>query len=380
MAATRLRIGIVQVFAALIAAGLWPLHARAEIALVDAAGRAVSLEAPAERIVTNDSLLLLSLGLIDPYPVARLAGWATPGRVDAGIYAAFRERFPAIDEIPTVGSVVPGNASVEAILSARPDLFAVSIWESGWAAIADRLNAAGVPVIFLEGPETAEEGPAESTAYSIELLGRAIGRQAEAEAFATLVREHYSAVANRLEGIEDRPDVLIDVHAGTLCCFTPGSGNRITNYLELAGGHNIGADYATGYDGQLTIEYVMSVDPEFYVGTGSPHLAERDGLVMGGGIDAETARASLRDVVGRNLLGELTAVREKKAVAISHQLAITPLNVLVVECLAKWLHPSLFAELDPAATVAEINERFMAVPLEGTFCIGLDKELGPAVP
>src|SRR5690606_24912635 len=47
----------------------------AEILLQDATGRDVRLSAPAERIVTNESLLLYSLALIDTDPVKRIAGW-----------------------------------------------------------------------------------------------------------------------------------------------------------------------------------------------------------------------------------------------------------------------------------------------------------------
>ncbi|WP_376711370.1 hypothetical protein [Pseudochrobactrum lubricantis] len=64
--------------------------ANAEILLEDAAGRKVRLVAPASRIVTNESLLLLSLALIDPEPVARIAGWAAPQRFDNGMYQDFK--------------------------------------------------------------------------------------------------------------------------------------------------------------------------------------------------------------------------------------------------------------------------------------------------
>ncbi|NKX17364.1 hypothetical protein HGG75_26720 [Ochrobactrum pseudogrignonense] len=92
--------------------------ARAEIVITDAAGRTVRLEAPAKRIVTNESLLLLSLALIDPDPVSLIAGWANPQRIDPGMLAAFRAKFPAIDAIPTVGALQPTQTSVESILSA----------------------------------------------------------------------------------------------------------------------------------------------------------------------------------------------------------------------------------------------------------------------
>ena len=44
----------------------------------------------------------------------------------------------------------------------------------------------------------------------------------------------------------------------------------------------------------------------------------------------------------------------------------SPLDILAVEVLARWIRPELFGDVDPAATLAEINNRFLSVPLEGT--------------
>ncbi|WP_295810166.1 ABC transporter substrate-binding protein [uncultured Nitratireductor sp.] len=357
-------------FAVLVGVGK---PARASIEFVDAAGRKVHLDAPARRIVTNESLLLLSLALIDPKPVERLAGWARPQRIDKGVYEAFKKRFPAIDEIPVVGAVVPESASAEAILSVKPDLFVVRIWQPGWQGLAAQLAAAGVPVIFLDGPAVADRGAGEATVFAIELLGKAIGRTEQAKAFGSFVRNRFRNVAERIATIDARPSVLIDVHAGTLCCYTPGADNRITQYLEHAGGRSI-ADGVPGYDGQLSAEYVLGADPDIYIGTGGPRFAETGGLFVGAGVDQARARKSLESVVGRNFLNGLTAVGEGRAYAISHQLSISALDVLAMESFAKWLHPDLFTDLEPAATLDEINRRFLPVPLRGAFWVGLRTE------
>lgn len=343
----------------------------AEIVLVDAAGREVRLDGPARRIVTNESLVLLSLALIDPDPVARIAGWARPQRLDPAMLAAFRSRFPAVDDIPEVGAVVPANLSLESILSVAPDLFVVSLWDPGWEEPVRRLEAAGIPVLFLDRADGSGRGPLEAAVLGIELLGRAIGRDEAAADFAAFIQSRYAILAERLDQVGTRPAVLVDVHAGSLCCHTPGSDNRITQYLELAGGRSIGAGHLPGYDGRLNIEFVLQADPEVYVGTGSPRFGSQGGIAVGAGIDAATARRSLRAVVGRNHLGELAAVRHGRVYGLSHQLAISALSPVAFECLVQWLHPGLFAELDPAATLAQVNHRFLAVPLEGTFCVGL---------
>lgn len=341
--------------------------ARAEIVLSDAAGRTVRLAAPAHRIATNESLILLSLALVDPDPVSRIAGWAAPQRIDRGMYEDYRRRFPAIEAIPAVGGVLPAKTSVEAILSVKPDLFVVSIWEDGWSEATATLEAAGVPVLFLDGPVNDGKGPAETTAFAVELLAKAVGRDEKGKAFGDFLRARYKRITDRTAALEP-VSVLVDAHAGATCCATPGKGNRMTEYLRLAGGKSIGADLP-GYDGLLSPEYVLGAEPSVYIATGGPHLAVQGGLVLGGGVDVQAAQKSFANILGKDIRGALGAVRQGRAHAVSHQLSISVLNILIFECFAKWMHPAVFADVDPDETLAEINERFLAVPLEGSFWI-----------
>ncbi|MFD2651659.1 ABC transporter substrate-binding protein [Brucella rhizosphaerae] len=355
-------------------------QAEAQIVIEDAAGRHVRLEAPAKRIVFNESLLLLSLSLIDSDPISRIAGWANPQRIDRGMYAAFRQRFPEIDNIPTVGALQPADTSVESILSASPDLFVINQWQAGWENTVALLDAAGIPVIFLDGPVNDKRDPLEAMAFSIELLGKTVGRDTQAAEYTEFVRSHYRAITERLKNVADRPKVLVDGFANATCCSTPGRNNRMTQNIALAGAVSIGADAVSGYEGKLNPEYVLETDPQVYIATGAPNLSAETSLIVGGGVSRETALASLRNVVLNSVRSNLTAVREKRAFGISHQLSISALNVLIFECFAKWAHPGIFADIDPDATLAEINRRFMAVPIEGTFWISLDGEMSESQP
>lgn len=342
-----------------------------DIVLMDAVDRRVVLDHPARRIVTNESQILLSLALLDPEPVKLLAGWAAPERFDKGMLEAFRQKFPEIDNVPVVGKVVPGNFPVESIIAIAPDLFVVGLWEPGWAPVVEKIEQAGIPVIYLDSPDKAALPVAEATAFSIQLLGQAIGQTEKADAFARFQRDRYADIQNRIAKGVKHPKVLLDAHAGEICCNAPGARNRLVQYVQVAGGEIIGSSMIPGYSGQLSPEYVLAAQPDVYIGTGGPHLAARGGLVLGAGIPEAAARASLRDVVSRNLLSELTAVIDGNAHGISHQLTISALNILVAECFAKWIHPELFDDLDPSATLTEINQMFLAVPLEGSFWVDL---------
>ena len=40
---------------------------------------------------------------------------------------------------------------------------------------------------------------------------------------------------------------------------------------------------------------------------------------------------------------------------------------MATEILAKWIHPELFADLNPRATLDQINQQFLAVPYRGAY-------------
>src|SRR5699024_3118494 len=164
-----------------------------------------------------------------------------------------------------------------------------------------------------------------------------------------------------------RPTVFIEAHAGMSddCCFAPGNGN-ISEYVNFVGGHNIGADVIQGASGKLSLEYVISRNPDIYIATGGPSLKDTGGLVLGPGVDADTARTTRVEVAARPGIAELGAVKSGHVYGISHLLLNSPLDIVAIERLAKWIHPGLFAELDPQQTLQTIEQRLLAIPYAGT--------------
>ncbi|MEY4561097.1 MAG: hypothetical protein RLZZ618_374, partial [Pseudomonadota bacterium] len=41
--------------------------------------------------------------------------------------------------------------------------------------------------------------------------------------------------------------------------------------------------------------------------------------------------------------------------------------VVAVQAMAKWLHPTLFADLDPRQTLQEMHTRFQPIELQGEY-------------
>ncbi|MBA4790949.1 MAG: ABC transporter substrate-binding protein [Rhizobiales bacterium] len=356
---------------AVLAGAMLPARA-APVTLTDIAGRTVTLKAPATRIVLAEGRQLIALALLDRDPVALLAGWSADlRRRDPATYGLVRAAFPRVDDVPLVGEGSEESFSVEKALSVQPDLVVLSgrLGASRPQQMLDQFAAAGVPVIFVD----FFAHPFKNTVPSLRVLGAAIGRDAQAAAYVDFYEARMARIAERLKapGVT-RPKVLLEAHAGGSgpCCNVPARGS-IGDFIDFAGGHNIAADVIPGTHGHLALEYVLREDPTVYIATGGPHMKGTGGLVLGPGYRVEEARASLKAVVSRSGVADLSAVRSGNVHGLFHNLVNLPLNVLVAEALAKWIHPDRFADLDPDATLKEINARFLAVPFTGTYWVDL---------
>jgi len=228
----------------------------------------------------------------------------------------------------------------------------------------EQIEAAGIPVVYVD----FFLKPRENSLKSLRILGALTGSPDRAEAFATFYESHLATIRDRLvQANPPRPDVFMQVHAlASDCCNTVGGG-VFNDFIETAGGHNVGAEVVTGAVGKVGLEYLISRDPAYFVATGGQHMAARGGLVIGAGVDADTARASFEALLSAPGYSALSAVREGRVAAVWHLFNDTPSHIVMIEYLAKWLHPDLFADLDPSATLREIETRFLPVEVPGTY-------------
>ena len=126
------------------------------------------------------------------------------------------------------------------------------------------------------------------------------------------------------------------------------------------------------YRKEIGLEQLIGADPDIYVATGGTHLAKTGGLVLGLGVGEADAAASFGKLLATPALATLSAIEKRRAFGFWHLFNDTPLHVVAIELLAKWFHPERFADIDPAATLAE-GARFSAIPLDGTLWIAAPK-------
>lgn len=356
----------VVVVAALLV--LQAVPALAAVTVTDLRGRSVTLPSTARRVLIDDSRFLVALALIHPQPETLIAAWAhDSNRIGEEMYARFKARHPALATTPRVASSA-GTFSLEQVLDVRPDVAVFSLGRGPSDAQLRLIEAAGIPAVFID----FFVQPFENQERSLAVLGALVGREAQAKAFSEFRRERLDSIASRVaKAGGTRPRVFMEMHAGMSpeCCNSPGKGN-VGDYVTFVGGHNIGADVLPGATGRLNVEYVIGQQPVVYIATGGPHLEKPGGLVMGP-YPPERVRKALAAMAGRPVLAQLPAVKSGRVYGLSHQLLNSPLDLLAVEALARWIRPELFGDLDPSNTLATLNQRFLAVPVDGIHWTGL---------
>lgn len=342
--------------------------AQAEVRTTDILGREVVLPAPAKRIVLGEGRHLAVLGLLHSNPVESVVGWRLDKALDAPTEAAYRARFPEIDAIRPVGS---GNRdlSVEAVIALEPDLVVLSLMDAKDPVMEQsraQLEAAGIPVAYVD----FFAAPQKNSLPSLKIFGDLTGASERAAEFSAFYNERLTRIRDRLaDPAIVRPDVFFHVHAVPQgCCSTVGQG-VFHDFIATAGGHNIGEAAVGGVLGQVSLEFLIGADPTFYVATGGAHMAARGGLVLGSGVEQAAAEASFKALTDAPGFNALSAVEEGRVAGVWHLFNDSPVHIVLIEYLAKLFHPELFADVDPNATLDEINTRFAAVSVPGTWWV-----------
>lgn len=347
--------------------------------VTDLAGRSVRVPAKVERILLGEGRLLPLLAVFDRDDPARrlVAMMGEFEKLDAPGYAQWTRRFPQIDKVPRVGRTSSGSFSDEQAITLKPQLAILGLAGGHGPSERDRetlarLEAAGTAVVFID----LRHDPLVNTPRSMLLLGEVLGRKAEAEAFVTFWRAQLAVVTDRLaKARPEAPTVFLENRVGLSdgCCDT--MVGLVGKLLDAAGSRNVAKDLIPGEFGTLNPEFLIARQPRFYIGTGIGALATQQQMplrvVLGADATPEAAQASLARAVQRRGIAQLQAVKEGRAYAMWHHFYNSPFNVVAVQVFAKWLHPELFADLDPRATLQTMYDRFQPIALEGVYWTAL---------
>ncbi len=330
----------------------------AKIAVVDIEGREVTIAAPARRILLASPSSYPALAILDKEAAKRVVGiGGNPGDL-------LPETARDLSEKPRVGSIIAGTFSIEKALALKPDIVIAGLGQS--LATESTLTKAGIPLVYID---FASE-PAMNTDQSFEILGRVLGAENKAAEFLNFTHQHIQTITDRLktQSLTRQTILVMSRRPGAPCCLA-APDSLATAYFDGLGVENIAGARKQGQVGgpvQLNLESIIDRDPDVIVAAGISTA------IFGEPPKAAQGIAWLERLGNEPGFRDLSAIQNARVHAIDFFLMSSPLNFLAFEALAKWAHPELFADIDPQATLDEINRRFLKTPLKGPFWVSLD--------
>ena len=210
-----------------------------DIHVTDDSGQQITLQKPAQRIVSlapHITELLFAVG----------AGAAVVGTSEFSDYPE------AARALPRVGG--GGGLDLEAILALQPDL--VIAWASGNpAGQARRLQQLGLPVFF------SEPSRLEDIISSLERFGQLTGRREAARVQARAFADRLEALRRRYSG---RDEVTVYYQIWERPLMTVNGQHVVSDVIRLCGGRNVFADLPA-LAPQIDSEAVLAANPDVIV-------------------------------------------------------------------------------------------------------------------
>jgi iron complex transport system substrate-binding protein len=349
----------------------------AAVTVTDLLGRKVKVHLPVRRVILGEGRQLYLVAALDTQnPIERIVGWRKDLiQSDPDTYGAYLRKFPDIAKIPTFGGFEDGTFDIEQAISQQPDVIILNIeaqHATEDARYIEKLDALGIPVVYVD----FRNNPMANTEPTMRLFGKLFGKEARAEAFIDFRNQQIRRVTDVIKASQaPRPNVFIERIGGYTddCCLSFGNEN-FGRFVEMAGGNNIAKGIIASTFGQLNPEQVIVANPEHVVVTSANWEAFAPSgrwVGVGPGADLTEARRKLAWYTQRPAYAGIKAQDTQAFHAIWHQFYNSPYQFMAIQQLAKWFHPTLFADLDPDASFRELHERFLPVPYESGYFVSL---------
>lgn len=337
------------------------------IEVTDLAGRVVKVTRDPQKIVLSEGRQLYTLAMLDrDDPFKRVVGWGNDLIAnDPGAWDKYLAKFPKAKDVADMGNPYAADVSMEKIASLGTEVYILDLsnyFKAQETGLLGKLEKAGIATIFVD----FRQDPTQNVLPSVQLLGRVLGREKEANAFADYYLQQTRRIYARVGAIPDnkKPLVFVERAAGLLpCCATFGPFN-FGRFIEEAGGRNWGSQYFSAFQAQAAQEKVLSDNPDVYFLTGANWYGSNPGsTAVSLGYDAtpEKVQKELSALMNRPGFQQLKAVQGKKVMAFYHQFYDAPYYFVAELAMAKELYPDLFKDIDPEAVFKEFHEKFLPI-------------------
>lgn len=360
------RAGLLAALALLLSA----THAySAPRTIKDVAGRNVTIDAPAQRVVVTfyyEEFTAIAgkegWDRVVGYSKAPWAGWRN------SIWQRYVAAVPRIAEVADVGHLDDGSFSAEKVIALKPQVLIIS--ESGYKALgptAGQIEAAGISIVAVDyNAQTVANHVASTRA-----IGQVMGTEARAEELAQLYEREVADIQRRIAAAGPaKRKVYLELGMG-------GPGEISNTYtttmwgkiLDQLGADNIAKGKIPGALGPLNAEAVLAANPDVIFIAGSSWPNAPQSLNMGYGVERADTRATLARYLDRPGWRTLAAVRNGQVFAIQHGLARALFDFTAMQFIAKRLYPAAFADVDPEANLRLYHERYLPIAYGGVWML-----------
>ncbi|HEE9787144.1 TPA: ABC transporter substrate-binding protein [Enterobacter soli] len=350
---------------------LSPLLAQAQnwpVTVKDLDNRSVTIEHEPQRIILQDGRDIFTLALLErDNPFAKVVAWNNlPKKQDTETWNVLKRKWPEAEKILDMKFSDQGNVDLETVISRQPDLMIAqlrakpSLVQTGVLA---KLEALHIPVVFVD----YELHPVQNTLPSIALLGKVMGQTDRAQAYIDFYQQRLDTIHQRLATVSKKPLVFIEPIAGVGgldngCCFTHAR-NGWGGLVEAAGGTNIGSQLLPGATGNISVEKIISLNPDYYLMTGSKRPGKGTAIIpFGYNVPAGDVATAFNALVARQGVASIPAVTAGHTGALYHHFYNNPYNIVAIETLSKIFYPTLFKDIDPLADYHAIITNFTHIP------------------
>jgi iron complex transport system substrate-binding protein len=366
-------VALLILLAGLVALPAGNAMANEKITLTDLAGRQVSLQVPVKSVVlaggTGSGNPFFTLFALLGDDAAKTIVGMDQGlkRNRQWIWQKYLERYPLLGNIPDVGK--PAELNVEKIIALKPDVvMATKGGYKGGKASFETLQKAGIPVILNDyHSETLD-----THIKSMEMIGKVVGRPQRTKELVDFYKAQCAVVEDRLAKVSVvKPRIYVECGLDSKEYRNSYNKSMWGLLISRAGGANIAKGLIEGY-GPISPEFVIKANPQVVVLTGANWPGKSRSLKLGYEAEQAEAKERLRGFLSRPGWNRIEAVKNRRVYGIHHVLSREIWDFYSLQCLAKWLYPDLFKDLNPLKNYKEFHEKFLGVEYSGVWAVQLD--------
>lgn len=222
-----------------------PVLAEGGITVTDMAGREVTLDAPADRVVVMmpaDAEILYALGMKD----------AIVGVGNNCVSQPEIEAMPGIDSLTVVDPMYTFNE--ETVVGLKPQVVIMTMMAYSEDTV-NSLESSGVKVVVTNAQDL------EGVYTDIDLIGKVVGREAEAEALVAQMKQKFADIAAK--SVDTGLKLYVDESPLQWGLWSAGKGTYFDDLAEICGLTNIFSDIE-GHQ-NVSEEQVLERNPDIII-------------------------------------------------------------------------------------------------------------------